>query len=151
MQIIEKDILTVDVGLIIHQCNCRGAFGKGLALSIKNKFPVVHKRYLEICQDHINSGEDVQLLGNFQIVPVKDNPPLRVVNAFTQYDYGSDGRCYTNYKAILEVFRKLKIVNTKNLPAYIPFGYGSGLGGGDWNVVMSTIESVYPEIIVCKK
>lgn len=148
LRVIEKNILDIDEGMIVHQVNCRGKMGAGLAGQIRTKYPQVYKKYIELYNNYIDSGETIKILGTAQIVPVNTN--LKVVNAFTQFNYGYDGKQYTNYDAIEEVFCRLKLVNIKKIPVYIPYQYGCGLGGGNFSVVSEIIEKVYPEVIVCR-
>lgn len=149
LQVIEKDLLDIDEGLIVHQVNCRGRMGAGVAGQLKEKYPVIYKKYIEVYNEFINSGETMKLLGTFQIVPI--NTKLKVVNAFTQFNFGYDGKLYTDYSAIESGFKTLKLVNIKKLPVYIPYKYGSGLAGGNFDKVSKIIHSVYPEVIVCHR
>lgn len=149
LNVIEKDITTIDSGIIAHQVNCRGKMGSGIAGALRSKYPCIFAPYSKIIRSYIASGEKEPILGTVNLVPVSGT--LRVANMFTQYDYGYDGGLYTNYDAIESAFKRLKMVNYKKLPVYIPYRYGSGLGGADWNVVLEAIESVYPEVIVCQR
>lgn len=149
LSVIEKDILDVVDGMVVHQVNCRGKMGTGLAGQLRTKYPNIYKKYIDLYNEYLESGETIKILGTAQIIPISEK--LRIVNAFTQFNYGYDGKLYTNYDAIREVFSRLKIVNVKKTPVYIPYQYGSGLGGGNWTVVQQVIESVYPEVIVCKR
>ena len=45
MDFIQKDITTERHGLIIHGVNCQGVMGSGVALAIRNKWPVVYDEY----------------------------------------------------------------------------------------------------------
>lgn len=149
LQIIEKDITLVDEGFVVHQVNCRGKMGSGVAGMLRKKYPKIFSEYARIVRDYYKEAEKNPILGTINIVPVSNT--LRIVNAFTQYDYGYDGLQYTNYEAIEHVFAKLKMINIKNKPVYIPYKYGCGLGGASWDVVESIIEKVYPEVIVCQR
>lgn len=145
---IVKDITTIDAGIIAHQVNCRGKMGSGVAGALRKKYPGIFAPYFSVVKKYIEDAEKNPILGTVNIVPVTAN--LSIANMFTQFNYGYDGSQYTNYDAINDAFTKLKMVNYKNKPVYIPFNYGCGLGGGDWKVVSSIIEEVYPEVIVCK-
>ena len=122
--------------------------GSGVAGLLRKKYPMIFSPYFSVVNAHIKSGEKEEILGTINIVPVTNS--LRVANMFTQYNYGYAGQRYTDYDAIKKAFSRLKMVNIKKLPVYIPYQYGCGLGGGDWKVVQSIIESVYPEVIVCR-
>lgn len=148
LKVIDKDITSIEEGLVVHQVNCIGKMGSGVAGQLRKKYPKIFSSYSSIVRDYIKNGEESPILGTVNIVIINDK--LSIVNAFTQYFYGYDGKQYTDYNAIVNAFGRLKLVNYKNRPVYIPFNYGCGLGGGDWNVVDSIIEKVYPEVIVCK-
>jgi len=149
LQVINKDIIDVTEGMIVHQVNCRGKMGSGLAGQLRLKYPVIYKKYIELYNSYIESGETIKILGTAQIVPISEK--LRIINAFTQFNYGYDGKLYTDYGAIEEVFARLKIINIKKTQIYVPYKYGSGLGGGNWDLVQKVIHKVYPEVIVCKR
>jgi len=45
MKIINRDLLTIESGIIAHQVNCQGKMGAGLALKIRKKYPQVYEYY----------------------------------------------------------------------------------------------------------
>lgn len=148
MKIIEKDILTIETGYICHQTNCLGVMGRGIAAQVRTKHPHVYKVYEKLCQDKLNQGEENSLLGTIQIVPVNETPPVRIVNCFSQLKFGGDV-CHTDYNAIKSCFTKIKMMNMKKLPVYIPYLYGSGYGNGSWLSVKEAISEVYPDVTIC--
>lgn len=147
METIVGNLLDIEHGLIAHQVNCLGVGGRGLAAQIKSKHPNSFKAYNKLCSEKIKAGNEGSLLGTIQVVPVKENPPLRIVNCFSQLKYGTVGQ-FTDYDAVESCFSRIKLVNFKKLPLYVPYLYGSTLGGGDWKVVESIISSVYPDAII---
>lgn len=148
MKIIEKDILTIETGYICHQTNCLGVMGRGLAAQVRTKYPHVFKAYDKLCQDKLSQGAENSLLGTIQVVPVNETPPVRVVNCFSQLKFGGDTQ-HTDYEAIKSCFTKIKMMNIKKLPVYIPYKYGSELGNGLWSVVRDVISETYPDAIIC--
>jgi O-acetyl-ADP-ribose deacetylase (regulator of RNase III) len=148
MKIIEKDILTIEHGYICHQTNCLGVMGRGIAAQVREKHAHVFKAYEKLCKDKLNQGAETSLLGTIQIVPINETPPVRIINCFSQLKFGGDV-CHTDYNAIKSCFSKIKMMNIKKMPVYIPFKYGSDLGGGLWSTVRQTIEEVYPDVIIC--
>ena len=146
MKVINKDILSVTEGMIVHQVNCMGVMGAGLALDIKRKWRKVfyqYKQYVENC-----SGAE---LGDVQFVQITDS--IYVCNLFSQKYYGKDkGMLYTNYEAMEKGF---KTINERSkelkLPIYIPFKIGCGLGNGDWTKVYSLISKYIPNSTICRK
>lgn len=133
MKIIDKDILTISEGIICHQVNCKKVMGAGLALRIRNKFPIVYEEYKKY------NGK----LGDVQVIVITKN--LSVANLYGQDRYGRD-RCYTDYDALKECFKKLSAWDQQ---IYIPNGMGCRLGGGDWNIVCAIVEEMIPTAIIC--
>lgn len=148
---INKDILTLNSGIIVHQVNCKGVMGAGLALAIKKKYPVVYEVYKNRC----NAG--YRLLGSADIVLANHNDDnttesLSVVNLYAQDDYGRDKR-HTNYKAFELSLMSMKATlrGYDGNDIYFPYGIGCGLGGGSWEIILSLIEKHFPNAIICRK
>ena len=154
---INKDILTVDKGVIVHSVNCIGAVG-GLAGAIARKWPKNADEY----RAHIKRQElPIMLLGSVFEVNVAHN--LIVANLFGQNNIGTNER-QTEYAALISGFKR--IANTffpgndketihfggslgiEDVPntltdIYIPYKIGCGLGGADWNVVEEIIRKCF--------
>ena len=135
------DLLVSDYPIIINGCNCLGKFGTGLAKAIKDTYPEVYSEYSLLCDKHFLDQTDRDLLGQVQYVMTKDKTRL-IVNAFTQFDYGKDGR-YTSYDAVDKCFEKI----SKKIPENRKIGMGK-IGcvsaGGNWNVVEQIINQWLP-------
>lgn len=131
MNIIKGDLLSAK-GLIVHGCNCMGVMGSGVALAIKEKWPIVYTEYKDY---HRNAG---LRLGDIHWVRVSRD--TIVINAMTQHFYGRDGTRYVDYDAVKECFRKVaNLARSYKMQVNYPL-IGCGLAGGDWNVVESIIE-----------
>ena len=135
MKIIEKDITKISEGIIAHQVNCFGRMGSGVAKSLSENFPKIKSEYVELC----SNNRPESLLGTFQTVIINDK--LKVLNCFSQLHYGKDGKLYTNYTSIDNIFGNISKKFSEQL--YLPFMYGCGLGGGDWNKIKAIIEDVF--------
>jgi hypothetical protein len=146
MNIIEKDITTVEFGYIIHQCNLQGAFG-GLAGSIKNKWPQVFIEYKAYLNEFKN--DDDSLLGDFCASWI--NSDLCVVNFFGQNHYGY-GKRQTSYGAWEKGLPNLKGFTDcfPRRPVYFPYLVGCFRGGGDFEIMSRLILETYPEAIFCR-
>lgn len=143
MKIIEKDLITVSSGVILHQVNCQGRFASGVAGAIRQKYPEVYLSYMNYFQTYGKNN----LLGNFDDVEINEN--LIIVNCFSQEFYGYDGRRYADYDSIRKIFGNVyKKFGDKEY--FAPYLYGSGLGGGDWNIVSEIILEQIPSITFCK-
>lgn len=144
MEIINKDILEVNNGLICHQVNCKGVMEAGLALQIKNKWAVVYKDYKIHCDNY--KHDQRLLLGSLLMTDINDN--TMIVNLFSQYDYGRQKRIYTDYNAFERCLYFLS--QNKGTNIYFPYKIGCGLAGGDWKTISGMIEEYIPDAIICK-
>ena len=134
-----SNILDVKSGIICHQVNCIGVMGAGLALQIKNKWPVVFKNYKKEC--NLFSENPKKLLGRVQDTIISDK--LVVANCFGQVYPGRNG-VMTNYDAWDEILDKLNDVgNFFSLELHFPYMVGCGLAGGDWNTIFGKIKATF--------
>jgi len=146
--IVHGDILDADENLIVHQVNCKGVMGGGLAKQIREKWPKVYEEYKWWCE-FVTANKDTVtykngLLGRTQYCQVK--PDKWIINLFGQEDYGREkGKVYTDYDAVKECL--LSIAGTAKRLGFtiaIPHGMGCGLGGGDWQgVVLPMILDIF--------
>lgn len=139
---VECNLLAVDADYIVHQVNCRGVMGAGLALTLRNTNPRMYELYKKYCQEF----DARDLLGKAFIC---DN----IISIFGQLNYGRDKSVvYTNYKALERAF---KAVNER-LPAdktiAFPYGFGCGLANGNWDTVQQLIAECFPDrtVYICK-
>mgnify|MGYP003510260593 FL=1 len=131
----------------VHQVNCHGRMGSGIAKSIRAKYPVVYDNYMAKVQPAKDEGLHMELLGDIQICAVYKNfyKTLQhpcVVNFFSQFNYGYDGCRYTSYDAFWECLNRLKNGLQKGSRIGFPKNIGCGLGGANWNVIEKMIEEV---------
>ena len=129
---IKGNVLDCNCKYIVHQVNCKGIMGSGLALQVRNRYPNVYEEYIKMCRKR-------NLLGEIQIVPI-DNE-RNIVNMFTQENIGRNRR-QTDYKAMLQAFNKLFNIATGNNGGdiAIPKLLGCGLAGGNWETVLRIIQ-----------
>jgi hypothetical protein len=153
---INKDILTVDKGVIVHSVNCIGAVG-GLAGAIARKWPKNADEY----RAHIKRQElPIILLGSVFEVNVAHN--VIVANLFGQNNVGINER-QTEYSALIAGFKRIAnthfvgndtetsddgVFGTNEHPItlkdiYIPYKIGCGLGGADWNIVEEIVHKIF--------
>lgn len=133
------NIASVKSGVIIHQVNCQGVMGSGVAAVLRARYPVIWEKYKERCDHNTDVGNPTAaLLGYAQLVPVADG--LQVCNLFSQNHYGRDGRRYTSYDALDTGLHHLAtqlgpFVDSLHHPLI-----GAGLGGGSWSIIKAIIE-----------
>lgn len=164
---INKDILTVDKGVIVHSVNCIGAVG-GLAGAIARKWPKNAEQY----RSHVKRQKiPIMLLGSVFEVNVAHN--IIVANLFGQNNVGTRER-QTEYSALIAGFKSIASTyfkgndtETKDFGAigledvkiqlqdvYIPYKIGCGLGGADWSIVEEILHSIFEksfnDVYICK-
>lgn len=126
------NIFTSTADILCHQVNCQGKMGAGLAKQIRERYPHVYQRYVQICQT--NYGHT---LGRIMLDKVSST--RTICSMFAQEYYGRDRR-YTDYDA----FRKCLKCLAKHTPVThtiaLPHSIGCGLAGGDWNIILPIIE-----------
>lgn len=155
MYLVTGDLLDAPVDYICHQVNCQGRMGSGIAKQIKERWPVVYDAYISAYKDREdeilrNCGgfehmPDVSetLLGYVQKVPV--NEEQVVINMFAQQYYGYDGKRYTSYDAFWACLGGIRDSVPKGSKIGFPWQIGCGLGGANWEVIMTMIEEVLAE------
>jgi O-acetyl-ADP-ribose deacetylase (regulator of RNase III) len=148
-QIINRDILTIDKGIIGHNVNCQGISAEGLAMQIRHFFPEAGKAYHEKWCEYYNLFSRSQLLG--KCLTVKINEQLYVAHLFGQYWIGPKTKDNLEYPALEKALTKLeRFGNELNLPIYLPYKLGCGLAGGDWSTVCDLILTYCPSATICK-
>jgi len=164
---INKDILTVDKGVIVHSVNCIGAVG-GLAGAIARKWPKNAEKYKEYVRHRKFS---IMLMGSVFEVNVAHN--LIVANLFGQYNVGTSKQ-QTEYAALIAGFKSIAntyfvgndtetiddgVFGINEHPIalkdiYIPYKIGCGLGGADWETVQDILHQIFENshknVYICK-
>ena len=136
---ISGDILQMTRGIIVHQVNCQGVMGAGLALQIRRKYP---RHYADFVSRNPH-------LGGLVITQV--NAGLYVVGIYGQDCYGGSS-CHTDYDALAKGLAAVQQLSRETgLQLFIPFGIGCGLAHGDWSIVRQLILRNAPGAIVVKK
>ena len=137
MKILKGDLITYALGgrfnCIVHGCNCFNKFGKGIALSIRKIFPEAYVADLKTIEGDKNK------LGTISYATVKgggDNK-LIVVNAYTQYNYGTD-RQQVDYDALRSCFKEVKRLFGDKVIGYPKIG--AGLAQGRWDIIAPIID-----------
>lgn len=137
MNIIKGDLIQLAkqnyFDAIIHGCNCFCKMGAGIAKTIKHTFPNAYK------VDSKTISGDKSKLGTITFsIEIINQQELFIVNAYTQYDWRGIG-VKIDYKALSNCFEIIKKVFHKKRIAYPMIG--SGLAGGDWNIIKSIIDN----------
>jgi O-acetyl-ADP-ribose deacetylase (regulator of RNase III) len=141
----------VDIDAILHQANIHHTMGGGIARFIRWTYPEAYKAD---CKTPLG---DTNKLGTFSWARVynqnnKDQTFI-IYNCYSQANFGREnGVRYTDYDAVEQCFNAVKadleqkfIYRSKQIVLAIPYGYGCGLGGGDWNIVKAIINKVFAD------
>ena len=156
--VIEGDIFEVfdelDSAILCHQANCQNKMKAGIAKEIAKRFPKAAEEDRKMAK--------ISKLGNFSVATVKGGTTHLICNMYTQYDTKPvlerpDKRA-TDYDALCDAWLRLGRWLRKTgiaYPVLVPYGYGSGLAGGNWKIVKNIIDIVCMEtglddIVVCK-
>lgn len=133
-----------EVNVILQGCNAFCAFGKGLALEIKNRYPEAYDA------DKKTVYASKEKLGKISFVEVSTNH--FIVNCYTQYHWikglnneptivknGKTVFVLANYEAIKNSMIAVRNQFDKELRLGIP-KIGAGLANGDWMKIESIIK-----------
>jgi len=136
MQTIRGDLLQLAVegrfDVVVHGCNCQCVMGKGIALSIKQRFPEAYE------SDCATTKGDPAKLGTISVARiVRSGVDFTVVNGYTQLHWRGVG-VKADYEAIAGVMRSVKQRFSGRRIGYPKIG--AGLAGGDWKRISSIIE-----------
>lgn len=140
VEIVEhSNLLEEKSGIICHQVDCIGTMGAGIALQIRNKWPVVFDDYRKECG--LFTSNPQKLLGKVQDILVADN--LVVANCFGQI-YPERAGTMTDYGVWDEILDHLNdLSNFFSLELHFPYMIGCGLAGEDWNTMLEKIQSKF--------
>jgi O-acetyl-ADP-ribose deacetylase (regulator of RNase III) len=139
---INGDITKTEIKNIAHGVNCQNAMGSGVARALYSRFPNIKKAYHDFFNSNNNFPETkFDPLGRVLEV---NTDGRRIFHLFTQNHYGSDGRKYVMYDAVVQCFDALN-KQLKGQQLAIP-KIGCGLAGGSWDVVKEIIKAYAPDI-----
>lgn len=132
------DLFQTDIRTIVHGCNAQGVMGSGVAKIVKERYPEAFGIYYRTAQMHTSKellGKNIVWFG----------PGRTIVNSVTQEYYGRDGKRYADYDAIRSCMSKIESFFGADGPETVSEiampQIGAGLGGGDWRVIETIIES----------
>lgn len=111
----------------------------GIAKSIKEKWPIVYQEYM---MKYFNSLPEL-LHGGIQIVNISTNEHAQhVINMYSQFNYGYDGKRYTSYDAFWNCLHLIKEAVPEGSKIGFPGFIGCVRGGANWNIIYEMIKEV---------
>ena len=144
------DMLEIKQGILVHQVNCQGVMGAGIAKAIADKWPFVKEAYTAVCRKHGRG-----MLGRVHVITIDNG--LYVANLFGQDRYGRDKR-YTNYMALHKGLRSLanwrsvtEGMSNDPIRAYFPHKMSCSNAGGDWYLVYKKIKNMFSDATIIRK
>lgn len=143
---INGNILDAPENIIVHQVNCKGVMGAGLAKQLVREYPLILGPYKQMCN---TKGEGC--LGEAQLIQVSALPPKSnhkfVANLFGQNNYGRiPDIVYTDYIAFGKALNQIKqFAIEHNFSVAIPYGIGCGLANGNWGIIEPIIRRTFSE------
>lgn len=158
IKIVEGNIFDSKANFIVHQTNCQGVMGSGVALQVAERFPHVEKEYMKYIR-YCNKNH-IEPLGTAQYVPnevwaltmvdtMKNNNVIDfdtnyqyIVNLFGQSTYGeglqTDLKAFK--KALMDVRDKAEKIGAT---VAMPYKIGSCRGGANWDDVYMIIKKIF--------
>lgn len=137
---IDGNIFDCIENIIVHQTNCQGVMGHGIALQVKERYYEVFEAYKLHC-DVAENKQD--LLGTVLFLDTYDNKII--ANIFGQLNYGEG--LQTNYGKLAKGLDDIaEYAKENNLSVAIPYKIGCGLAHGNWEVVKELIESIFADV-----
>lgn len=135
------DLLKSDCNIIIHQANCMGKMGAGIAKQIARVYP---EAYVADKEFYIPVGNR-ERLGKYSVASTQNGK--RIYNMYSQFHYGRG--LQTDYDAFEQAFRMILIdaihSGINDIKIGMPYGIGCNLAGGNWDVVSKIIEKISDE------
>lgn len=128
--------------MLVHQVNCKGVMGSGVALQVRKLYPKVYEIFE---RKYSKAWYKPGLLGTCDFVNVNDDTV--VCNLYGQDSYGVkfiDGKQvqHTDYEAFISGMRLVNAYVKKHgvKSVIFPFNIGCDRGGGKWSVIKEIIE-----------
>ena len=158
IKIIEGNLFDSKANFIVHQVNCQGIMGGGVALQVKERYPHVereYRKYINYCNKN-----DLKILGSVQYVPsevwavglvdtMKNNDVIDydknyqyIVNLFGQDTIGTG--LQTDMKALKNGLIDIRDKAQKiGATVAMPYRMASVRGGANWENVYTVIKKVF--------
>ena len=155
IETVTGDILSLEKGILVHGCNCRGVMGGGIAKQIRDKWPKVFDAYKHKYETSglqlgdivpVQSTRYIGSPASLRHLPHPGDPSLPdnllVVNALTQDSYGQDpATVYVDYHAVFAAFARVTLLaRDTGLDVHFPL-IGCGLANGSWEKVSKMIST----------
>ena len=121
----------------IQQLNCFCCQNGGIALRIREKYPIIYQADLKY-----GKRGDIGKLGKFCVAEA--TPDKYIYGLYGQYNYGM-GKRQTNYEAVYTGLERIEKHARENniIKLGLPRRMGCTLGGGNFTIVYSIINVIF--------
>lgn len=140
---VDGDLLESDCTVIMHQANCLGIMGGGIAKAIAEKHPLAYQA------DKSCNYSPEHKYGRYSLAKLPNG--LTIFNLYGQLGLGRAKREEQNERmrmlesALHEAFHLLNSnagLGIDNSKVGLPYGIACGLAGGDWSKVEPILKRV---------
>lgn len=128
------------ITMIAHCCNRHNIFGAGIALQIKEEYPLAYEADTEAFKAGKNQ------LGQFSVASLPNGK--KIVNIYAQGDFGMDKR-QLDYEAFYIAFEELHrlLLDAKDKGRVhvlgIPKLIGCFRAGGEWSIIEAMLNHIF--------
>lgn len=152
IKIVQGNLLDANENIIVHQVNCQGVMGGGVAKQIKEKWPNVYDHYKRMVKtvDELSIPRE-KLLGEvcWDMIQekIRDGGHVKwIASIFGQLDYNrnAERKLQTDYDALKKGF--ITVADNASWcgeSVAMPYMIGCGRGGGDWSKVLEMIREIF--------
>ena len=130
------------ITMIAHCANCQNTFGSGIALQIKEEFPLAYEADTEAAKAKKNN------LGQFSVASLPNGK--KIINIYAQNLFGMDKR-QLDYEAFYMAFEELHrlLLEAKEKGRIhvlgIPKNIGCFRAGGDYRIVETMLKVIFED------
>jgi len=133
VKVVKSNLLDCTEDIIVHQVNCEGSMGGGVARQLALQYPDLEKNYNNFCSEYAYNY--LQLKGEVFIYFTKKI----IANIFSQ-----ETNFDTDYEALKQCLEFVKyFAKQNNKSVAIPYKIGCGIANGDWDIVLDIILEVF--------
>lgn len=141
-------LLSKDVDIIGHQCNCQNTMGSGIARSIREMYPEAWQADIDAASLGKNTLGAISLATITSKTSAKHGTKIKFIfNLYGQNLYGK-GMRQTDYEAIysaLELMADTLISSALLGPVGFPYKMSSDRAGASWDIISRMIEVAFAE------
>jgi len=139
LRFITGDLRGLPIDIVIHQCNCQGVMGAGIAKSLVTAYPDL-RLVDHSALDQVSNPKE--LLGDFSALHTQNlhhDRPISIVNCYSQLDFREPNN-KTDLVSLKAVFNDVGYYAKRyKLTLGFPRRLGSGLAQGNSTEILNTI------------